>query len=49
MQTIGLFIGIGCAFLIASIYFYFTYKNIIKYSDSDISEINRNLKMKNIN
>jgi hypothetical protein len=41
MEVIGIFVAIGCAFIIASVYFYCTYKNIIKYDDSEVIKTNR--------
>ena len=41
--TTGYIIGISVAFVIASLYFYYTYKNQHCYYDDQVEEINRNI------
>jgi len=39
METVWVFVAIGCACLISSIYFYYTYRNQRYYYDSEVPEI----------
>tara|TARA_B100000035_G_scaffold150403_1_gene128204 strand:- start:11865 stop:12026 length:162 start_codon:yes stop_codon:yes gene_type:complete len=41
------FVSIGSACLISSIFFYYTYKNQIRYSDNEVERINIEMRLNN--
>lgn len=41
MNLVGIYIAIGVAFVFATIFFYYTYKNIRTYHDREVDDINR--------
>lgn len=45
MNNTLLYIAMGVAFLLAAIYFYCTYRNIITYDDNEVNEVNNNNKV----
>ena len=47
MDSLILFICIGLACILSSIFFYCTYRNIHTYNDSDVTEMNRTRRISN--